>query len=541
MAEPASARTDLPGEGSGRSARDNPGDWIPFLDWREVFPGNRGVDRRGVYNLFDAPVGIALQVEPSEPSEPLLIVEKSWEDPANMQPSATWRDEEDGSYGIIYAGRDGAICLARSPDGYQFHRPALGQVESSGSIANNILADGPACGILLDPKAPPEERYKGLGQEGGYFDPMTGEKLASREGEARQKAMEEGGPDYRGPQAEMRHWVVAWVSPDRLHWKRVERPAAPFPSDGGNRPQYDAATDTYFDYVRVHGRDPESPRGIGTGVPERAIGRRSIGLMRTRDFFDWSPPKLVIYPTPQDEADVSFYGANYSRYPGREDLHLLFLQVYHQNTDQIDDQLAVSWDGLIWYRHHDPIIPRGPLGSGYEGMCRTYAGGIVELPDGWWAVSHECNPGLHNRGGYRHFPELVANPAGADAITLEPHQPASIRWARWRPHRLCGIDTALEGRFTTQTIRRSQGELWLNYRCRSGGFIEVELVRLVAGRLQPDMDGLPGFTFADCDRLTGDEVDRVVTWRGRHDIADIGETVAVRIRMFQAKMFAYRV
>ena len=59
--------------------------------------------------------------------------------------------------------------------------------------------------------------------------------------------------------------------------------------------------------------------------------------------------------------------------------------------------------------------------------------------------------------------------------------------------------------------------------------------------MRADMDGLPGFTFADCDRLTGDEVDRVVTWRGRHDIADIGETVAVRIRMFQAKMFAYRV
>ena len=174
-------------------------------------------------------------------------------------------------------------------------------------------------------------------------------------------------------------------------------------------------------------------------------------------------------------------------------------------------------------------------------MCRTFAGGIVELSDGWWAVSHECNPGLHNRGGYRHFPELIASPAAADAITLEPHEPASIRWARWRPHRLCGIDTALEGRFTTQTIRRSRGELRLNYRCGSGGFIEVELVRLVAGRLQPDMDGLPGCTFADCDRLTGDEVDRVVTWRGRHDISAIGETVAVRIRMFQAKVFAYRV
>ena len=268
MAEPASARTDLPGEGSGRSARDNPGDWIPFLDWREVFPGNRGVDRRGVYNLFDAPVGIALQVEPSEPSEPLLIVEKSWEDPANMQPSATWRDEEDGSYGIIYAGRDGAICLARSPDGYQFHRPALGQVEWSGSIANNILADGPACGILLDPKAPPEERYKGLGQEGGYYDPLTGEKLASREGEARQKAMEEGGPGYSGPQAEMRHWVVAWVSPDRLHWKRVERPAAPFPV---RRRQPAPVRRGHGYLLRLRARARARPRGAG-GDRHRGAG-----------------------------------------------------------------------------------------------------------------------------------------------------------------------------------------------------------------------------------------------------------------------------
>ena len=41
-----------------------------------------------------------------------------------------------------------------------------------------------------------------------------------------------------------------------------------------------------------------------------------------------------------------------------------------------------------------------------------------------------CSPrgsSLHNRGGYRHFPELVPNPAAADAITLEPHEPASIR------------------------------------------------------------------------------------------------------------------
>ena len=41
--------------------------------------------------------------------------------------------------------------------------------------------------------------------------------------------------------------------------------------------------------------------------------------------------------------------------------------------------------------------------------------------------------------------------------------------------------------------------------------------------------------------LTGDSIDHVVTWKGQRDISGIGETVAIRIQMFQAKLFAYRV
>jgi hypothetical protein len=41
--------------------------------------------------------------------------------------------------------------------------------------------------------------------------------------------------------------------------------------------------------------------------------------------------------------------------------------------------------------------------------------------------------------------------------------------------------------------------------------------------------------------LTGDAIDHVVTWKGQRDISGIGETVAIRIQMFQAKLFAYRV
>jgi hypothetical protein len=59
--------------------------------------------------------------------------------------------------------------------------------------------------------------------------------------------------------------------------------------------------------------------------------------------------------------------------------------------------------------------------------------------------------------------------------------------------------------------------------------------------MTPDGDAVPGFSFAECDLLTGDAINHVVTWKGRRDISGIGETVAIRIEMFQAKLFAYRV
>jgi len=55
-----------------------------------------------------------------------------------------------------------------------------------------------------------------------------------------------------------------------------------------------------------------------------------------------------------------------------------------------------------------------------------------------------------------------------------------------------------------------------------------------------DANPLQGYSFDDCDRLTGDEEDQVVTWKGEGDISRVGEMAAIRVEMFQAKLFAYR-
>jgi hypothetical protein len=67
----------------------------------------------------------------------------------------------------------------------------------------------------------------------------------------------------------------------------------------------------------------------------------------------------------------------------------------------------------------------------------------------------------------------------------------------------------------------------------------VELLPRTPNRMQPDPEPVAGFMFAECDRLMGDESDRAVTWNGNSDISSIGESVSMRVKMFQAKLFAY--
>ena len=319
------------------------------------------------------------------------------------------------------------------------------------------------------------------------------------------------------------------VSPDRFNWTKIEEPVGNYSVNGGLALFYDAHNRTYFSYIQPQGCAPVEPQSLGTGMPETEVVRRAVGLTRTKDFRRWPAAKLLVHPDAQDPFDISFYGACYFPYPGRQELHGMFLPVFHGVTDHVDMQIAFSRDGLVWTRpERRPIAPLGPPGSGDEGQIHVWRQGLVELPDGSWAVPYEGRSTLHT--------------------VQEEHQAAIFgqqgairnRWARWRPHRLCGVEAESEGRFTIPTVFRLEKELRLNYRCAPGGWISVELLPRVPTMLCPDANPLKGYSFEECDRLTGDEADRVVTWRGSSDISGVGEMAAIRVRMFQAKLFAYR-
>ena len=74
-----------------------------------------------------------------------------------------------------------------------------------------------------------------------------------------------------------------------------------------------------------------------------------------------------------------------------------------------------------------------------------------------------------------------------------------------------------------------------------GAFVEGESVdgslpNRASATLVPDLEG---FSFADCDRLSGDELEAVVSWRGQSDLLALrGQKIHLRFRMARAKLFA---
>ena len=500
------------------------GEWIPMIDWSSTFPGNRGVNRHDKYELHDVPIGVRLSIEEAK-KHVILTADQEWDgDPpgkAEYVPLKIWKDKE--KYKLLYTshprrtknpGLGGSVhlCYATSDDGYNWERINLEQVEWNGSKNNNIVANAPAGTPFEDPKAPPEERFKAIGQVGGSFDPDTGETLDTDEAYKRWKQQEQLGDKYKGPKMESRHWIEGFTSPDGIHWKSIGK-VGDMSSDGGSAAQYDPETNSYYAYIRIAG-----------------TGRRATGLSRTKNFWKWPNADLVLSPDPQDEPDVSYYGTSYFRYPTNPNLHCAFVEIYHQVADNNDTQIAFSRNMTHWFRpERKAIIPLGKPESDDVGSTRVW-GGLFELSDGKWAAMYRGGEGLHN---YHNV-----NNSSIPSITRKP---GNLKIAVWDPHRFCSIEAQGEGRFTIPTVQPGKKELRLNFRCNTGGFIKVELIAGIPSRIHPDAQAIPGFSFDESEILTGDHLNKTVSWNGNSDISKLGDSIAIRIQMFQTKLFAYSI
>ena len=267
--------------------RSNSGDWRPLVDLTEVFPGHRSIDRSGDFELYDAPVGVRLTAEEADKSEPLAF-DGEEEDLGNSV--HVWKSD-DGYHLLYYEGS--CVAYAISDDGYKWNRPKLGIVEKSGSKENNLVTDQGGdtfkC-VFEDPKASPEERFKGMGCEGAMLNSETwevaneGEEVDEKEVERWWADQEYLGPDFTGPRLVLKGRVIGWTSPDRIHWKRCDEILANFPMDGGLSVRYDENSGYFYGYCRIQGVPQEQFDLPGSGAPEVGIFHRAIGSDSNQGF-----------------------------------------------------------------------------------------------------------------------------------------------------------------------------------------------------------------------------------------------------------------
>ena len=106
-----------------------------------------------------------------------------------------------------------------------------------------------------------------------------------------------------------------------------------------------------------------------------------------------------------------------------------------------------------------------------------------------------------------------------------------IAWATWQKGRLVALVADEHGSFRTPALLFDGTTMRANVRTKHVGMLRLEVVG-------DDGVPIPGHTFDDCDPISGDYLNHLVTWRGdptirRHD----NQPVSFRVKLSHGEIF----
>ena len=387
------------------------------------------------------------------------------------------------------------VCYAESDDGLRFRKVALDLYEVNGSKANNVVLPGVigGCAVWIDPKAPPEHRYK------------TQAKV------------------YPRGRFHMHS------SPDGIHWKLF---AELNPGPGGWDTQsivfWDPGLARYVLYTRYwFRRSATQPASF-----------RTVRRVETADFKTWENQSIVMRADDLDLADygaskkshrVDFYGADVFRYGEADSVYVMLAQAHWHwkrrkplkglGPSGFDVRLAVSRDGKTFQRPggRKPFMRNGPAGS----FDSAYV----------WAMPHPVRMG----------DELWIYYVGSNRDhngNLDPAAPKHLSGIGRAVLRLDGFVSAdadyTGGELTTPPLKFAGSRLELNVDTGGGGYVWAELL---------DQAGKPiqGFTRKEAVPVNGNSVRMPVAWRKTSDVSELaGKPVRLRFHMRDCKLYTFQ-
>lgn len=454
--------------------------------------------------LIDTMEGATLALGQPRPEEISMTFDHPWESSISaaymtvIKDGGTfrfyYRGGTRGANGIIKPGTE-VTCYAESKDGKTWVKPKLGLVEFGGSKDNNIIL-GPtplrtSCNFaaMLDdrPGVPPAERYKAVGAA---------------------TAREEG--------------LVRLVSPDGIHWKlwSDEVIFAGYKLDSHNVVSWLPAEQCYAIYMRGWSE------GGTPGNPKPRDAYRTIARSVSKDFKTWSEPVRMQFSG--EERPRNLYSnatMPYFRAP-----HILISMPHRMISEEVVPRAELEAYGTE-IRAIANSIGDVMLMSTRDGMTydRTFMDAFVRpgMERGaWHARSLFASMGIVPTGEGEMSFYVSTNYA------IPSHQ---IRRYSLRTDGLASIHAGhTGGTVTTKPIRFSGDKLVLNYWTSAGGIIRVELLD-EAGK------PLPGYMAGDCQKIIGNEIRRVVTWKGKDSLGELaGKPVRLHFRIVDADLYSMR-
>lgn len=408
-----------------------------------------------------------------------------------------------------YAQKDqwrGWIAYATSRDGINWEKPNLGIYELRGSRNNNIVfpdwlkvkgmtigrLNGVA-GVIRDPNpnVPDSKRYKMVIQAA----PKAGAALHDR-------------------------WIITFVSPDGLHWE-VNNVLT---KTSGDRTCFvwDPYRKVYALYLRDYHSAPEyKKRAIEQKWPRFYGGNaRAVAIKTTKDFRNWTEPKLVLYPDSNDPDGTQIYGMYTFPYQGK----WIGLWQNHRslaNLGTINIGIAHSRDGINWHRVRSTehiMLPLGQVGQ-WDRFNQAGAASPVRVGDELWFY---YSGRTYRHGEYKGKDTGPGSSQGGIRIGL-----ATIRIDGW-----CSMQASFDGgRIVTVLLVLPKGEFFLNAKA-DWGQIFVEVLDL-QGSVVDEMKSEP---------IRSDGVCLPVKWPKGKTLAELaGKKVKLRFTLKNALLFSWKV
>ena len=456
--------------------------------------------------LVDELAEARLVLHPPTPHEMAIVHDAPWEG-SGCSYTTVFRDGP--IYRMYYRGADGTYlegrykrghpdvtCYAESEDGVHWTKPELGLREFEGSKKNNIILTRDVTqdavhnfAPFLDtrPGVPADERYKGLG----------------------------GGGKLGG--------LVALASADGLRWRKMrEEPVITLGAfDSQNLAFWDQVRGEYRAYVR----DFRNGRDIRTATSD--------------DFVNWTEPIWVDYaPSRVSELYtnqiIPYYRAPHillgfpTRYidrgwsPSMEALPQLDYRKLRASGSQregtalTDGMFMSSRDRQRFHVWPESFIRPGPM-----------------LANNWFYADNYQNWGLvETESSIEDAPQELSVYVSEGAAQDHPN------WHRRYTLRIDGfvsVQAPLSGgELVTKPIVFEGKELVVNFSTGAAGSILVEMQ-------QADGKPIPGYALSDAEETFGDELARVVWWKGGADVSKLaGLPVRLRFVLKDADLYAMR-